>query len=428
MRPLTDKQKKITEPSAPRLVGQPGSVADPKPAAEHDPLAPAAPDAPGEADRLVQIEKTSEVDKAAAADETGDADRAADAVLAGSAGLVDAPAPPGSERTPLDIATTLHDLPAFEDDDEQERTVEALSMEAFGDDSPDSPDPPRGQTGALDPDEFSVPTRRADEKYKEMLEADIAQAKQTGFDQEFTTVGEVDEKILANAAGVDPPPVTQGEEYYRDLVEEEISFSKATGYDKEGTAIVPLAELARREEIRLRRGVVESQAEDDEEPDRSIPVGEIIDVLRAARTVEEVAGVLVEIVSNLIPRVLLLWERRGLLFGFASRGMDLTEVKLLTMEIPKGVMQQMAAAALDLESFQGPPNTGGLIGRFFDLLGPTPAEVLIIPIQVTAEDRWLLYADNELNPLPEFELRLLEVVASRAGARADWLLDRQSIW
>ncbi len=230
---------------------------------------------------------------------------------------------------------------------------------------------------------------------------------------------------------------SQSESLYREIIVDEISFSKATGYDLAGTAVVPLAALARHEEKRLReRGIdIKRDLGIDPEPEPesdegggSIPVGEIIDVLRAAQTVEEVASVLVEIISNLIPRVLLLWERRGQCYGFASRGMDLTEVKLLTIEVPKGVLQHLAACELELEPFVGPPNKGGLVDRFFGILGHTPPEVLLMPVQVTADDRWLLYADNRDQPLPELELRLLDVIASRAGARADLLLARQSIW
>jgi hypothetical protein len=323
-----------------------------------------------------------------------------------------------AERTPaLEVAATLRDLDRIEDEDEDddERTVEALGPDAFGEASPAG---------------FGVPTRQAEQEALEQL-AKSGEPDGDEFSQEHTTVATLDGRRLDRAAARSEQAhkSSAGETYYRDLVREEISFSRATGYDREGTAVVPLAELARREEDRLRRDGLEAEAADgDTGPRRDIPVGEIIDVLRAARSVEEVAGVLVEIVSNLIPRVLLLWERRGRLFGFASRGMALTEVKLLTIELPRGLLQQMAAAELELDSFQGPPRIEGMVERLFDLLGARPPEVLLIPVQVTAEDRWLLYADNDDQPLPEFELRLLEVVASRAGARADWLLDRQSLW
>lgn len=340
------------------------------------------------------------------------------------------PNPPGNdlERTPIDVASTLQELPSLDDDDDEhdDRTVEALTPDAFGDES---------DRASLQPvevqelDEFAVPTRRAAPDELERLQDELDRSDD--FLDEHTTVSTLDgsrlDRVAARAeqAGDDGSPA---EAYYRDMVEEEISFSKATGYDREGTAVVPLAELARREEERLAGGDLSPESTEPTDEKRAIPVGEIIDVLRAARTVEEVAGVLVEIVSNLIPRVLLMWDRHGRLYGFASRGMDLTEVKLLTIEIPRGVLQQMCAADLDLEAFQGPPRTDEMVERFFDLLGQVPPEVLLIPIQVTARDRWLLYADNRADPLPEFELRLLEVIASRAGARADWLLDKQSIW
>ncbi|HSA20365.1 MAG TPA: hypothetical protein P5076_02875 [Myxococcota bacterium] len=243
----------------------------------------------------------------------------------------------------------------------------------------------------------------------------------------------------ALAAQTAEPGEARREAIYRDIVKQEISFSRATGYDRECTAVVSLAELARREEARLeaeRAGLAPEAAfpdDDDDEPTTEIhspvlSVGQFIDVLRAAETVEEVAGVLVEVVARLVPRVLLLWERRGRLYGFASRGMGLSEVKLLTIELPKGVMQQMTACELELDSFVGPPCSEGMIPRFFELLGEVPREVLLIPAQVTPDDRWLLYADNGDAPLPALELRMLEVLAARAGARADWLLDRRSLW
>jgi hypothetical protein len=214
-------------------------------------------------------------------------------------------------------------------------------------------------------------------------------------------------------------------ELYRHMVNDEISFSRATGYDREQTAIVPLAELARREEHRLQQS---QPPKEEDEKRHKIPVGEIIDILRATRTVEEVAGVLVEMVAKLVPQVMLLWERRGFLYGFASRGMGLSEVKLLTIEMPIQVFQEMTAGGLELRSYVGPPHTGGLVDRFFSILGHVPPELLTIPIQVTGRDRWILYADNGSGSLPPFELRLLEVLASRAGARTDWLLDKQQVW
>jgi len=254
----------------------------------------------------------------------------------------------------------------------------------------------------------------------------------------------------ALAARIAEPPTDGGgrrEAIYRDIVEQEISFSRVTGYDREATAVVSLAELARREEARLREagpggappadplaealcrgGPVDEDEPTGEAGPPGLSVGQFIDVIRAAETVEEVAGVLVEVVARQLPRVLLLWERRGRLFGFASRGMGLSEVKLLTIELPKGVMQQMTSRDLELDPFLGPPCCEGMIPLFFGLLGGVPAEVLVIPAQVTPEDRWLLYADNGRDPLPPLELRVLEVLASRAGARADWLLDRSSLW
>jgi uncharacterized protein YeeX (DUF496 family) len=223
--------------------------------------------------------------------------------------------------------------------------------------------------------------------------------------------------------------ITEPKITYQDVVKEEISFARATGYDKEMTSVVPLAELARREEERLRRVASgkEEKREVDDKTQRVIPVGEIIDVLRAARSVEEVAGVLVEIVANLLPRVLLLWERNAMLYGFASRGMGLKEVKLLTIEMPKSVLVEMTASDLELESHLGPPCSTQQVRRFFDIIGGNPPEVLLIPVYVTPVDRWVLYADNLDVPLPTLETRLLEVIVSRAGARADLLMDGK-IW
>jgi hypothetical protein len=223
--------------------------------------------------------------------------------------------------------------------------------------------------------------------------------------------------------------ITEPKITYQDVVKEEISFARATGYDKEMTSVVPLAELARREEERLRRVAAgkEEKREVDDKTQRVIPVGEIIDVLRAARSVEEVAGVLVEIVANLLPRVLLLWERNAMLYGFASRGMGLKEVKLLTIEMPKSVLVEMTASDLELESHLGPPCSTQQVRRFFDIIGGNPPEVLLIPVYVTPVDRWVLYADNLDVPLPTLETRLLEVIVSRAGARADLLMDGK-IW
>jgi hypothetical protein len=227
----------------------------------------------------------------------------------------------------------------------------------------------------------------------------------------------------------DEKKITEPKITYEDVVKEEISFARATGYDKEMTSVVPLAELARREEERLRRVAAgkEEKREVDDKTQRVIPVGEIIDVLRAARSVEEVAGVLVEIVANLLPRVLLLWERNAMLYGFASRGMGLKEVKLLTIEMPKSVLVEMTASELDLESHIGPPCSTTQVRRLFDIIGGNPPEVLLIPVYVTPVDRWVLYADNLNEPLPTLEIRLMEVIVSRAGARADLLMDGK-IW
>jgi uncharacterized protein YeeX (DUF496 family) len=216
-----------------------------------------------------------------------------------------------------------------------------------------------------------------------------------------------------------------GQESYDDLVKDEISFSKATGYDKEMTAVVPLAQLARREEERLKRIEDQGQADNEvaEDNQRVIPVGEIIDVLRAARSVEEVAGVLVEMVANLVPRVLLLWEKNGILYGFASRGMGLEEVKLLTIELPREILRDLTCLNLDLDSFRGPPRMTDMVKRLYEILGGKPQEVLVVPVYVTPEDRWILYGDNFNDGLPPFELRLVEVIVSRAGARADLLMD-----
>ncbi|MBW1871626.1 MAG: hypothetical protein JRJ19_06145, partial [Deltaproteobacteria bacterium] len=154
-----------------------------------------------------------------------------------------------------------------------------------------------------------------------------------------------------------------------------------------------------------------------------IPVGEIIDVLRAARSVEEVAGVLVEMVANLVPRVLLLWEKNDVLYGFASRGMGLEEVKLLTIELPREILRDLTCLNLDLDSFRGPPRMTDMVKRLYEILGGKPKEVLVVPVYVTPEDRWILYGDNFNDALPAFELRLVEVIVSRAGARADLLMD-----
>jgi hypothetical protein len=197
--------------------------------------------------------------------------------------------------------------------------------------------------------------------------------------------------------------------------------------DEERTAVVPLAELARRAEERLRERPDPADrapgAALPSAPARAVPLGEIIDVLRAAGSVEEVAGVLVEMVANLVPRVLLLWERNATLHGFASRGMGLSEVKLLTLELPRAVLQELTGRALDLESYQGPPCPGERVRRLFEILGGAPPEILVVPVFVTPRDRWVLYADHRDRRLPELELRLIEVICARAGARADVLMD-----
>ncbi|HUU01085.1 MAG TPA: hypothetical protein VM425_06595 [Myxococcota bacterium] len=218
---------------------------------------------------------------------------------------------------------------------------------------------------------------------------------------------------------------TKGAGSYHKIVSQEISFSRATGYDKEKTAVVPLARLARLEEDRLRKQEIDDRWQPEDETSRNmvIPVGEIIDVLRAARSVEEVAGVLVEMVANLVPRVLLLWERRGTLYGFASRGMGLEEVKLLTIELPRSFLRDLTCLNLELDSFRGPPRMTEMVERFYEILGGRPNEIMVLPVYVTSEDRWILYGDALDQPLPRFELRLVEVIVSRAGARADLLLD-----
>lgn len=237
-----------------------------------------------------------------------------------------------------------------------------------------------------------------------------------------------DDETTGPVTGAEDPQVNS----YLDTVEAEISFSRATGYDKEQTAVVPLAELARREEERLKRQARGEPTRVAGLPDaaapgqgRTLPLGEIIDVLRAARTVEEVAGVLVEITANVIPRVLLLWERNEILHGFASRGMRLTEVKLLTIELPRDVFTDMTGTNLDLGGYRGPPQLTGQVPRLFEILDAEPPEVLVIPVYVTTRDRWVLYADNGTDELPELEQRLLEVVVSRAAARADVLLEKE---
>ncbi len=320
------------------------------------------------------------------------------------------PAVDSKSLAPIQGTDDLAEGMSLDDEpEEHERTVETLTTDAFGE-------------GSRSEDSLSSLER-------ELLEEPDDDDE---FGSEHTTIARVDHKRMDKAAvkaESDENAGSPGEAYYRDMIQEEISFSKATGYDREGTAVVPLAELARLEEERLRRGEQDTMARPALlTSSQEIPVGEIIDVLRAARTVEEVAGVLVEIVANIIPRVLLLWERHSRLYGFASRGMSLTEVELLTIEMPIDVMRNISGKDLDIQAFRGEPNMDDMAIRFFKLLGNMPSEILLIPVQVTARDRWILYADNKDDPLPEFEVRLVEVIASRAGARADWLLDRESLW
>jgi hypothetical protein len=314
-------------------------------------------------------------------------------------------------------------------EEENEYTVESLSANAFDDE----------ESG----DSITI-TESRNKILGEIQQAELAERSTSATEVATMTVPDDTTPIaddLGDEQTAEPPrqvldspapddssteeEADRAHKLYRHMLNDEISFSRATGYDREQTAIVPLAELARREENRLQQA--QAPVEENERWHK-IPVGEIIDILRATRTVEEVAGVLVEMVAQIIPQVMLLWERHGFLYGFASRGTGLSEVKLLTIEMPTHVFQEMTEGGLDLRSFIGPPRTGGLVDRFFSILGHTPPELLMIPIQVTGRDRWILYADNGDDHLPEFELRLLEVLASRAGARTDWLLDKQQVW
>jgi hypothetical protein len=95
--------------------------------------------------------------------------------------------------------------------------------------------------------------------------------------------------------------------------------------------------------------------------------------------------------------------------------------------MPKSVLVEMTASDLELESHIGPPCSTEQVRRLFDIIGGSPPEVLLIPVYVTPVDRWVLYADNLDAPLPRLETRLLEVIVSRAGARADLLMDGK-IW
>ncbi|RME29316.1 MAG: hypothetical protein D6806_01620, partial [Deltaproteobacteria bacterium] len=156
----------------------------------------------------------------------------------------------------------------------------------------------------------------------------------------------------------------------------------------------------------------------------ALPVGEISRLLRAARSVEEVAGVLVEMVANLVPRVLLLWGRAGWLYGFASRGMNLEEVKLLTLEIPARFVRELCGSELGIDGYVGPPGEGELVRRFYEILGGSPSEIVVVAAYVTADDLWLLYADAGTGPLPPCERRLLDVLLSRSAARADFLMQQ----
>ena len=300
------------------------------------------------------------------------------------------------------IQLSLDSLEAFDDDldpdiDLSHQTVEVLNQNAFSD---ETTHPARDQ----------VQSRANQEQ------------RQSGIEQTDKSEFFDDRTVVNRKSPLSTQPEQQGLEYYRDLVEQDISFSQSTGYDREGTVVVPLAELAQSEEKRLRQQE-QSDPKMEKIPENStIPVGQIVDVLKAARSVEELAGILVEMVANIIPRVLLLWEKNAKLYGFASRGMDLEEVKLLTLEVPCEVMKSMSHSTLD-SSYFGQPHVEGLVERFFDILGVRPRQVLMIPAEVTSDDRWLLYADNGVYPIADFELRLLEIIVARAGALADWLLD-----
>jgi hypothetical protein len=215
---------------------------------------------------------------------------------------------------------------------------------------------------------------------------------------------------------------TKESDAYRSLLQAELDFSRATGYDREQTAVVPLAELARREEERLRR-LEQNKNKPSPAQKPALPISQIIEVLRVARSVEEVAGVLVETLSSHLPRILLFWERNGTLYGFASRGMGLSEVKLLTIELPLPLMEEICGCSLEFDSFRGKPQVNERTGRFFDIIGGRPAEILLVTAWVTVQDRWVLYADALGGEFPAFEQRMVEVVVSRASARADLMLD-----
>lgn len=242
------------------------------------------------------------------------------------------------------------------------------------------------------------------------------------FDDGESTVESLSKNAFSDGPNsTEATPVSDAERLYRELVEEDISLQDRG--EHEGTVIVPLGDLARREELRLRD--LPATPALPPLPTRAIAAGQIALVLNSARTVEEVAAVLVEIVASVIPRVLLLWERGERLYGFASRGMGLSEVKLLTLEVPREVFFRMAGGELE-KPFQGTPPADPLLEQLFGLLGVAPRELLVLSAPVTVSDRLVLYADRGALPLPAFELRLLEVVMARASACAGWLLDAKT--
>jgi hypothetical protein len=346
--------------------------------------------------------------------------------------------------------TALEDHPACLDDafgeEDGERTVEALTPDVFSYDSLDPVSSGMEQASGellidtsemhVDPNvfetatEFSLDTKELSLDSKEWrVEAPVI-TKELPVPGKESPLGSKELSLEAKETrNVTKEFLLDTGELRVDPLETPQKIShEELAYQTESTSVVPLSELVRREEARLRQDETQPPLEVIEDPQQIIPVGEIVNVLRATRSVEQVAGVLVEMVSNLIPRVLLLWERHGQLSGFASRGMDLPEVKLLTLEMPKQVLTEMVGKDPGLDSFRGLPRQEGMVNKFFEILGCTPVEVLLLPIQITGKDRWWLYADNGTKALPTIELRLLEVVAARAGAKADWLLEEQSIW
>ncbi len=92
------------------------------------------------------------------------------------------------------------------------------------------------------------------------------------------------------------------------------------------------------------------------------------------------AGVFVEIFVYLVPRILLFWERRGILHGFASRGMGLEEVKLLTIEMPVSVLSELCGTKKLYESYQGPPNRTSKDDQFYRIINVNPPEILLFPV------------------------------------------------